>query len=153
MSISEKQVRQFTDALEAMLMKMQEVDNTCMEASRDLAKREFSLVVLLGKHRSLIMKEVSDFMAVPMSTATGIVDKLVSKGYLMRFYSEEDRRIVRIGLSKYGQELYDLLEKMMHYFGQHILEGFTPEERDQFIFLMEKATRNLDFKLKTGELV
>ena len=24
------------------------------------------------------------------------------------------------------------------------------EERDQFIFLMEKATRNLDFKLKAG---
>ena len=100
----------------------------------------------------VVNKEVSDFMKVPMSTATGIVDKLVSKGYLMRFYSEEDRRIVRIGLSKFGQELYDLLEKLMHYFGQHILEGFTSEERDQFIFLMEKATRNLDFKLKTGEL-
>lgn len=152
MNVSHKQVGQFTEAMEALLMKMEEVDNTCMEVSRDLAKREFALIVLLGKHKSLIMKEVSDFMRVPMSTATGIVDKLVSKGYLMRFYSEEDRRIVRIGLSKYGQELYDLLEKMMHYFGNHILEGFTQDERDQFIFLLEKATRNLDFKLKTGEL-
>lgn len=152
MSSNPKQVKQFTDALEAMLMKMQEVDNTCLEVSRDITKREFGLVALLGKHNSLIMREVADFMSVPMSTATGIVDKLVNKGYLMRFYSEEDRRIIRIGLSKYGRELYELLENVLHMFGQHILEAFTDEERDQFIFLMEKATRHLDFKLKTGAL-
>ena len=135
-----------------MLMKMQEVDNTCIEVSKDVSKREFGLIVLLGRHNSLIMKEVSDFMKVPMSTATGIVDKLVSKGYLMRFYSEEDRRVVRIGLSKYGKELFLLMEQMMAFFGQHVLDGFTSEEREQFIFLMEKATRNLDFKLKAGML-
>lgn len=148
MKTSAKNVKQFTDALEAMLMKMQEVDNSCIEVSKDLSKREFGLVVLLGKHKSLIMKEVADFTGVPMSTATGIVDKLVNKGYLMRFYSEEDRRIIRIGLSKYGEELYHMLESMMSMFGQHILDGFSNEEREQFIFLMQKATQNLDFKLK-----
>lgn len=151
MSINEKQIRQFMEAIEAMLVKMQEIDNTCIEVTNDLSKREFGLIVLLGKHKSLIMKEVADFMGVPMSTATGIVDKLVSKNYLMRFYSEEDRRIVRIGLSKNGEGLYCMLEKMMHYFGKHILEGFSSEEREQFIFLLNKATHNLDFKMKAGE--
>lgn len=152
MSSNQNQVKQFTDAMEALLMKMEEVDNSCLEVSKDISKREFGLVVLLGKHNSLIMKEVADFVSVPMSTATGIVDKLVNKGYLMRFYSEEDRRIVRVGLSKYGQELYNMLERMMNMFGQNILEGFSEEERSQFIFLMQKATQNLDFKFKAGTL-
>ncbi len=150
MSTSETQVSQFTEALEMMLMKMQEVDSTCIEATKDISKREFGLVVILGKHKSLIMSEIAEFINVPMSTATGIVDKLVSKGYLMRFYSEEDRRIVRIGLSKYGGELFELLEKTMIKFGYHILEGFEEEEKEMFIRLMQKATRNLDFQLQAG---
>ena len=136
--------------MEMILMKMQEVDNSCIEVSKDITKREFGLIVLLGKHNSLIMKEVADFMDVPMSTATGVVDKLVSKGYLMRFYSEQDRRIVRIGLSKYGEEVFNLLETMMDRFGRNILEDFSNEEKEQLIHLLEKAAQNLDFRLKAG---
>lgn len=152
MSSTKGQVKQFTDALETMLLKMKEVDNTCIEVSKDISQREFGLVVALGKEKSLIMSEIADLIMVPMSTATGIVDKLVSKGYLMRFYSEEDRRIVRIGLSKYGSELFELLEKMMTKFGYHILEGFEDTEKEQFIYLLQKATRNLDFQLKSGAI-
>jgi len=78
----EQKIQRFTTALEMMFLQMQEVDNTCMEVSKDISKREFSLIVFVGKQQQVIMRDIADFLAVPMSTTTGIVDKMVEKGYI-----------------------------------------------------------------------
>ena len=141
--MNEERVTRFVDALGQMLLKMQEVDNSCLELTKDISKRDFSLVTYLGKTGPQIMSDIAEYLNIPMSTATSVVDKLVEKDYLERFYSPEDRRIIRVKLSKNGQAIFDLLKEKLHHFGRVILSNFSQEKQEQFIKLLDEAGRGL----------
>jgi DNA-binding MarR family transcriptional regulator len=73
-----------------------------------------------------------------MSTATRIVDGLVRAEMVERVNDANDRRVVRVGMSKNGRELY---ETGMAYNKQRItklLKDFTAEEQTQLLNLMNK---------------
>ncbi len=149
--VEKEKIDRFNSALQRLLLTMQEVDASCMELSKDLSKREFTLLVFLGKNGYAIMSDVANFLQVPMSTATGIVDKLVEKGYFMRFHSEEDRRTVMVTLGKQGKGLYDYLEQQLAKMCTRILGDLTSNQQDDFIHLLEKATSNLHHHIGTPE--
>ncbi len=144
MQVDENKVGRFTSALEKMLMKMQEVDNTCVELTKDISKREFSIIVFVGKQDEVIMRDIAEYLNIPMSTCTGIVDKLVEKGHLARFHSDEDRRIIKVTLSQAGKTSFHLLETTLFNMGNTMLNDLTPSEQDNLIILLEKVTLNLD---------
>ncbi|MFY0600215.1 MAG: MarR family transcriptional regulator [Cyclobacteriaceae bacterium] len=132
-------VCRFIDGIQNMMLGMQQVDNSCMEAFGDIAKREFGLLIKLGQSEHMIMREVSDFLQIPMSTSTGIVDKLIEKKFVERSYSPEDRRIVIIQLSKEGRCIYEMLNEKLYVYGKALLETFATEEKNQFVEYMERA--------------
>ena len=136
-------VSRLVGAMEKLILKMQEVDNTCLMLTQDISKKELSLIGYIGKQGEVIMSEVAEVIGCPMSTATGVVDKLVIKGYLTRFHSDEDRRTVRVTLSQYGKETFQLMQKMMTKMGNTILVDLNDQEQTRFIELLEKITKNL----------
>jgi DNA-binding MarR family transcriptional regulator len=99
----------------------------------------FRILILLSKNEEpLTMSELSSDLNVPMSTATRIVDGLVQGGMVERVNDPNDRRVVRVGMSKNGRELY---ETGMAYSKQRItklLENFSAEEQSQLVRLMNK---------------
>ena len=69
---------------------------------------------------------------LPMSTLTGIVDKMIEKGLILRKHSEEDRRVVIIELHPQFRErsahyMVDLVSLM-----KDISGGFEPEWYEDF---------------------
>ncbi len=143
MANREQKISRFTTALEMMFLQMQEVDNTCMEVTKDISKREFSLIVFVGKQQQVIMRDIADFLAVPMSTTTGIVDKMVEKGYIARYHSDQDRRIIKVELSKFGKETFELMERTMFRMGDAMLGDLSDKEQNLLVSLLEKVTFNL----------
>ena len=135
--IEDETIGRFIDGMQGMFVKMQEIDNRCMQAAKDISKREFILLVLIGKSSGMIMREVADHLQIPMSTATGIVDKLVEKDYLRRQYSPEDRRIVKVELSSAGKEVYQLVNDSMYIFSKTTLCKFSEEDQEKFIFCLK----------------
>src|SRR5689334_13006196 len=80
----------------------------------------FRIFMLLSQSQQpLTMGELSSELTVPMSTATRIVDGLVKADMLERVHDANDRRIVRVGMSKNGRELY---ETGMEYNKQRIVK-------------------------------
>lgn len=145
MEADSKMVQRFIMALEDMIMQMQQIDNSCMDAYQDVSKREFALLVTLGRSGTMIMREVATYLRVPMSTATGIVDKLIAKNYLIRTYSPEDRRVIMVDLSKEGQAIFQSLQVRMLDFGKQMLEVFSEEqEKNTFVESMEKCASTLN---------
>ena len=67
---------------------------------------EHYLVEFLGKKQNASMSELSNIFHVVPTTMTSIVDRLLRKGYLKRVHSEEDRRVVLVGLSEQGKKYY-----------------------------------------------
>jgi DNA-binding MarR family transcriptional regulator len=99
----------------------------------------FRILVLLSENKEPItMSELSSTLNVPMSTATRIVDGLVKNGMAERVHDPNDRRIVRVGMSKTGREIYEM---GMSYNKQRIvklLKDFTAEEQEELLRLMNK---------------
>lgn len=99
----------------------------------------FRILMLLSQNAEpLTMSALSTELNVPMSTATRIVDGLIRGGMVERFNDPNDRRVVRVQMSKNGRELY---ETGMMYGKERIinlLKNFTAEEQTQLLNLMNK---------------
>jgi DNA-binding MarR family transcriptional regulator len=143
MLIDNTKIERFSTAIQNMMLMMQQVDNSCLEVTKDLSKKEFGLVVFVGKMQRVIMRDIADFLNVPVSTTTGIVDKLVDNGYLKRSHSLTDRRIIEVELSKSGCKTYDFLYTSMFELCNKMLSDLEGNEPDKLIGLLEKVTSNL----------
>lgn len=141
MGYSENTLR-FNACLEMLVIKMEEADNSCIEITKDLSKKEFAVVIFVARNEDVIMKDIADYLGIPVSTTTGLIDKLEDKGYLKRVYSKEDRRAIRIALSTYGQDIHDLLMRTLGNMGSTMLNGLSESEQNQLISLLEKVAEN-----------
>ncbi|SDC55252.1 MarR family winged helix-turn-helix transcriptional regulator [Williamwhitmania taraxaci] len=56
----------------------------------------------LKRHGILSMTDIGKCLAMPKPHITGIVDKLIEKGYVARTNDPNDRRIINISLTKKG---------------------------------------------------
>lgn len=95
-------------------------------------------VILSEAQTPMTMGELSQAVDVPLSTATRIVDSLVGLGYAERLSDPTDRRVVRVGLTRTGQEMYRAIEGMIRQRIDLLLRSFTPEECETLLKLMHK---------------
>ena len=134
----------FSDVLSRMIVKMQEVDDWCVQATQDITKQDLTLIGFMGGNEGdTIMRDIANYLDVPFSTATGIVEKLVQKGYLRRYNSEDDRRIVLVGLTKKGLETFDLVTTKKREISLRVMDALEEQERSSLIRLFEKITTSL----------
>ncbi len=142
--VHEDDVNAFFISFERLMLKLQEVDNWCVCVARDnISKQDLSLMGFVGDQEAVIMRDIAGFLDIPYSTATGIVDKLVDRKYLVRFNSSEDRRTVLVKLNKKGQELYKLFLTKKQELGERVLSQLSESERKSFIRLMDKVKDGL----------
>ena len=108
-----------------------------------LSKTELFALLYLTRKEQTTMSELADTIGVPLSTATGLVDRLVRKAYVQRVRSEEDRRIVMLALTEKGERLVDEFKDIMSRYMSRIMEGLTKEEQQQLMAIALKVFRNL----------
>jgi DNA-binding MarR family transcriptional regulator len=94
--------------------------------------------ILSGDSAPVTMGELSHMLDVPLSTATRIVDWMVERGYVQRMHDPSDRRIVRLGLTENGRELYDTIYHFIRGRIEIILHELTPAERESLITLTHR---------------
>lgn len=70
-----------------------------------LAKQDLIALLLIEKLGECTMSQIADHLNFPLSTTTGIVDRLVKKDLARRLRSESDRRLVMIELTEAGERL------------------------------------------------
>jgi len=99
----------------------------------------FRILMLLSENPNpLTMGDLSSDLNVPMSTATRIVDGLVLRGMVERVNDPNDRRVVRVGMSKNGRKLYETGREYSKLRITKLLEDFSAEEQTQLLRLMNK---------------
>jgi len=101
-------------------------------------------IVLSQQEKPLIMSELSEGLAVPLSTATRLVDWLVESGYAERLPDPDDRRVVRVALTETGRAFYGIIDEFVRQRIERILRPFSSEERDVLISLLRKLMRTAE---------
>jgi len=111
-----------------------------IEIDSVLNKSELFTLLQVERNGEIIMSQIADYINIPMSTATGLVERLVTKGYLERVRSESDRRTVTIRLTDKGKILTaDIRNSAMHFINM-ITEQLTDDEEELLIKLFFRIT-------------
>ncbi|GGH31676.1 MarR family winged helix-turn-helix transcriptional regulator [Paenibacillus segetis] len=106
-----------------------------------LSKTELLMMIMLDRYGEITMSQMAEYSNIPMSTATGIVDRLVKLGYMKRNRSEADRRIVVIALSEMGEKLVSELKKQISEYVTMIDQALTDEEKSLLFNLFIKISQ------------
>lgn len=103
-----------------------------------LSKTEIFGLFVIERSGSLIMSSLAEKLGIPMSTATGIVDRLVREGYILRQRSDSDRRIVSLSLAVRGKEALATMKQTIDRYIERANAALSEEERGQLIRIVLK---------------
>lgn len=93
------------------------------------------LAALYRTEKGLRMSELSGVLRVSNGNVTGIVDRLVKDGLIMRVPVEGDRRAMIVRLTKKGRENFADLAAVHEAWVDELLGAIDPEEADHLIAL------------------
>ncbi|WP_291579811.1 MarR family winged helix-turn-helix transcriptional regulator [Clostridium sp. UBA6640] len=113
---------------------------------KDLSITETHTIEAIGMYEVKTMSEVAQSLKITVGTLTTAINKLVKKGYVERNRCEEDRRSVKIKLTRKGKLAYRIHERFHHEMIKASIEGLSQEEEDVLIRSLEKL--NEFFKSK-----
>ena len=101
--------------------------------------------VLAALHRAekgLKMSELSGVLRVSNGNVTGIVDRLVQDGLIMRVPVEDDRRAMRVRLTQRGREVFQKKARDHETWVNELLGMIDPREAEQMMTALERIARH-----------
>ena len=151
---SDEQILQFVQHLKEVLAKIANpppedllhLQNVLhgFESKNKLNPDTFHLIGnILYEKTNPTMGEISQYLSVPLSTATRMANWWVDNGYARRLSDPDDRRVVRMTLTNSGRQLLEMIEDTMIRNVQRITACLTPEERTILITLSGKVAASL----------
>jgi DNA-binding MarR family transcriptional regulator len=81
------------------------IDNRHIKSLR-LTPSQFDVIATLGDTDGLTCSELSARTLVTKGTLTGVLDRLVAKGFIRRGSVKDDRRCVKIRLTQKGDKMF-----------------------------------------------
>jgi DNA-binding MarR family transcriptional regulator len=114
------------------------------QLSAHLSRGEAAFLRLLHTEGTSTMTEVSSQLGMALSTATGLVDRLVERRFVERSRPEKDRRTVQVSLTSRGRRAYEALQSDRVRLGVALLERLSAQERQTLIQPFRKVTRKED---------
>jgi len=109
-----------------------------LDIDLSLSKQELFAMMLMNRYGEIIMSQVADYVNISMSTATGIIDRLVKNGYCDRRRSESDRRIVVISLTDKAKKIIDEIKTIGQGYFDRIMQALSLEEQQAFTSIILK---------------
>ncbi|WP_340007697.1 MarR family transcriptional regulator [Paenibacillus sp. FSL K6-0276] len=90
------------------------------------------------EQQGVMISRLSDLLQISRPTATQMVNSLEEKGYVVRTTSDTDRRVVYIGLTNKGEQIYDTQMATFSGILSEVTEKVGKKEIDQLIFLCDR---------------
>ncbi|HBX23324.1 MAG TPA: TrmB family transcriptional regulator [Desulfotomaculum sp.] len=115
-----------------------------IELDLELSKSQLLAMLIIDRHGELIMSQIADYLNIPLSTTTGLVNRLVKSGYLRRERSESDRRIVAIQLTETGKTLVVNIKETINQYVERIDRLLSDEERETLMHIFVKVIEALN---------
>lgn len=110
----------------------------------DLSITEMHTIEAIGMYRKKTTSEVAKELSITVGTLTTAINRLVKKSYVERIRSEDDRRVVKLGLTKKGKLLFRVHQSFHRQMIEAVLTDMGKEEATALL----KALENLHLFLQ-----
>lgn len=111
--------------------------------SSDLTVAQLRVLLVLQATGQSRMSDIASVLGIALPTATGIVDKLVKKGMVVREDDLQDRRLVIASISASGRELINGLWISGRIQMERLLDGLTNEQMGKATEVAEMLLENI----------
>lgn len=88
-------------------------------------------------------RDVEEAFHLSHPTVSGLLSRLEKKGFIEFRPDETDRRCKRIYILPKGIECNEMMHRTILENEEKIVKGFSEEEKEQFLALLERAARNM----------
>ena len=113
-------------------------------AALDLTAMQWGPLLLIGHGKARTAADLSRCGGVETSTMTRMLDRLESKGLIIRKRSESDRRVIFLELTDEGKRLVSEVPNLLaESLNQHLC-GFNQQELDTLKSLLKRFTVNIE---------
>ena len=129
----------FVDAFDGLVRQVIVPNSHKSAHDLQMGPQDVRALIWLGRREQCLMSDFSNGVGVPLSTATHLANRLVAKGVIFRERSEQDRRVVQIGLSPVGRRLDLQFFRLRLARSKILLANLSLAEQEQLVALMQKA--------------
>jgi DNA-binding MarR family transcriptional regulator len=105
----------------------------------DMTPVQYAALTRVGEHPGIDQATLAGLIAYDRTTITGVVDRLVQKGFLSRDVSATDRRARVLHMTEDGRAALEKLTPAVERAQQVMLSGLQEEEAAEFLRLLKKA--------------
>jgi DNA-binding MarR family transcriptional regulator len=109
------------------------------EAGYDLTPVQYAALAALEHNPGIDQATLAGLIAYDRTTITGVIDRLVQKGLLLRLASPRDRRANVLELTDDGHRVLQGVVPAVEAAQAVMLRGLTPKEAAEFLRLFRKA--------------
>jgi DNA-binding MarR family transcriptional regulator len=108
--------------------------------------------LLFSREHEINQRDIENEFSIKNPTVTGILDRLAKKGFIYRDISLKNNRYKAIRPTEKSMKLAADLHKSGEFFESKLIEGFSPEEKQQLLTFLRRILRNiLEMPLKGDE--
>lgn len=105
-----------------------------------ISKPELLALEAISREEGLMMSDLGRKLDISLSTATGIIDRLIEKKLVKRERNGGDRRVVRVVLTDKGRRTNLTYQKQKKEIFARMLGALSSGEQEQLIHILEKIS-------------
>ena len=112
--------------------------------------QEYQALHILKEYEKLPISTVGNMLLISKPRMTVIVDKLISAGLIKRYPDKDDRRVIKIGLTKQGWSFTSMHRQNLKEGIMKRFQNLNNDELDEFLSAMT-TLQNVMTKTKSEE--
>ena len=112
--------------------------------------QEYQALHILKEYEKLPISTVGNMLLISKPRMTVIVDKLISAGLIKRYPDKDDRRVIKIGLTKQGWSFTSMHRQNLKEGIMKRFQNLNNDELDEFLSAMT-TLQNVMIKTKSEE--
>jgi DNA-binding MarR family transcriptional regulator len=104
---------------------------------------QFVVLEILSHHGESKMTDLANLLDVTTAAMTGIIDRLVRDGYAARGHDKDDRRIVRVSLTRKGEKIVKDMVDNRKKLTIKLFGAISQEDREQYLKILTRVRDQL----------
>ncbi len=88
-------------------------------------------------------RDIEKAFRLSHATVSGLLSRLEEKGFIAFRPDEQDHRFKRIYILPKGEMCHEAIRRQIQATEQRLVEGFSPEEQEQFTAFLKRALTNM----------
>ncbi|MBP2311559.1 MarR family winged helix-turn-helix transcriptional regulator [Azospirillum soli] len=110
-------------------------------APHDITPGQFGVLIMIKENEGLSQSDLGSAVGIDRSTMVAVIDRLESRGLVIRAPSPNDRRSYALRLSPEGEKLLDELIPRIEAHDQAMVKDLSKQEQAQLIDFLRRVSK------------